>query len=124
MFAYGREPSTRAATAVRAAYGSAQPLRKDTFRQHATYRYGYAKGKYLSREAIQARPAASFLLLAHRVSGAKICPKFLFARVPCPVGRGSVPKEILDIQSGSVFDKEPDDLVMARPGSLVQRCRM
>ena len=76
------------------------------------------------REAIQARPAASFLLLAPRVSGAKICLKFCPAGVPCPVGWGSVPQDILDIQSGSVFDKEPDDLVMARPGSLVQRCRM
>ena len=67
---------------------------------------------------------ASVLLLAPRVSGAKICLKFCPAGVPCPVGWGSVPQDILDIQSGSVFDKEPDDLLMARPGSLVQRCRM
>src|SRR5258707_12790371 len=54
----------------------------------------------------------------------KIRLDFCFACVSRPVGRGGMPEDILQVQSCTAFDEEPDYFIMAAPGSLVQRCRV
>jgi len=42
----------------------------------------------------------------------------------CPISGCRLPENILQIQSCTPFDEEPDYFSMACSGSLVQRCRM
>src|SRR5258706_321076 len=46
------------------------------------------------------------------------------AAVSCPISGCRLPENILQIQSCTPFDEEPDYFTMAAPGGLVQRCRM
>jgi hypothetical protein len=41
-----------------------------------------------------------------------------------PIGWRSPPENVLQVQSCTAFDEEPDYFIMAAPGSLVQRCRV
>jgi hypothetical protein len=64
-----------------------------------------------------------FVLLApHLVTkiGLDFCP----ASVSRPVGRGSLPQDILQIESRTAFDEKSDELTMAGPSGLMQGCRM
>ena len=42
----------------------------------------------------------------------------------CPIGWGSPPENVLQVQSCTVFDEEADYFIMAAPSSLVQWCRV
>jgi hypothetical protein len=54
----------------------------------------------------------------------KICFDFCPARMSRPIGRCSPPENVLQIQSCTPFDEEPDYIIVPSPGSLVQRCRV
>src|ERR1700686_1625843 len=62
-----------------------------------------------------------FPLLALHLA-TKICLDFCLACVPRPFGWRSAPENVLQVQSCTAFDEEPDDFLMAADGSLVQRC--
>jgi len=64
------------------------------------------------------------LLLAPCEVRTKICFNFCPAAVSCPICGCRLPENILQIQSCTPFDEEPDYFTMAAPGGLVQRCRM
>ena len=49
----------------------------------------------------------------------KICFDFCPARMSRPIGRCSPPKNVLQVQSCTAFDKEPDYFIVPSPGSLV-----
>ena len=49
----------------------------------------------------------------------KICFDFCSARMSCPIGRCSPPENVLQVQSCTAFDKEPDYFIVPSPGSLV-----
>src|SRR5271165_1221549 len=54
----------------------------------------------------------------------KVGLDFCSACLSRPVGRGSLPEDILQIQSCTAFDEQSDQFVMAGPSGLMQRCRM
>src|SRR5260370_19661019 len=54
----------------------------------------------------------------------KICLDFCPACMSRPIGWRSPPENVLQVQSCTAFDEEPDYFIMAAPGSLVQRCRV
>src|ERR1700704_3687294 len=64
-----------------------------------------------------------FVLLAPDL-GTKIGLDFCPACVSRPVGRGSLPQNILQIESRTTFDEKSDEFTMAGPGGLMQGCRM
>src|SRR5258706_14781771 len=59
-----------------------------------------------------------------RFSPAMTLPRNTPAAVSCPISGCRLPENILQIQSCTPFDEEPDYFTMAAPGGLVQRCRM
>ena len=63
-------------------------------------------------------------LLAPCELRAKICFNFCPAAVTCPISGCRLPENILQIQSCTPFDEEPDYFTMAAPSGLVQRCRV
>ena len=66
------------------------------------------------------------VLFALLVSGlvTKIGLDFCPACVSRPVGRGSLPQDILQIESRTAFDEKSDEFTMAGPSGLMQGCRM
>jgi hypothetical protein len=64
-----------------------------------------------------------FPLLAPNLAS-KICLDFCPACMSRPIGWRSSPENVLQVQSCTAFDEEPDYFIMAAPGSLVQRCRV
>src|SRR6266481_1986020 len=64
-----------------------------------------------------------FLLFAPNLV-TKIGLDFRPACVSCPVGRGGLPHNILQIESRTAFDEKSDEFTMAGPSGLMQRCRM
>src|SRR2546423_7847416 len=52
----------------------------------------------------------------------KICFDFCLACMSRPIGWRSAPENVFQVESCTAFDEEPDYLLMAAPGSLVQRC--
>ena len=81
--------------------------------------------KWIASERSVILPQRSFLfvlLAPNRVTkiGLDFCP----ACVSRPVGRGSLPQDILQIESRTAFDEKSDEFTMAGPGGLMQGCRM
>ncbi len=64
-----------------------------------------------------------FVLLAPHLV-AKIGLDFCPACVSRPVGRSSLPQDILPIESRTTLDEKSDEFTMAGPGGLMQGCRM
>ena len=54
----------------------------------------------------------------------KVRLQFRVARVLCPVSRRALPEDILQIDSCTSFNEEPNELVMAGESGLMQGCRM
>src|SRR5580693_2851630 len=54
----------------------------------------------------------------------KICFNFRSVCVSRPVGRGTLPEDILQIQSCPAFDEQTDNFHVATQAALMQRCRM
>src|SRR5258707_1890911 len=52
---------------------------------------------------------------------AKIHLDFCSACASCPIGWCCPPENVLQVQSCTALDEEPDHFIMAAPGSLVQR---
>src|ERR1700676_1230347 len=73
--------------------------------------------RYLSTKVVL------FPLLAPK-RATKICLDFCPACLSRPIGWRSPPEDVLQIQSGTAFDEEPDYFLMAGPCSFVQRGRV
>src|SRR5229473_123539 len=77
-----------------------------------------------SRRAVIRLQRIPLHLLSAPVLRTKICLNFSSACVSCPVGWGSVPEDVLQIQSCSAFDEELNQFVIAGCSGLMQRCCM
>ena len=81
--------------------------------------------RWIASEGSVIHPQKSFLfalLVSSLVTkiGLDFCP----ACVSRPVGRGSLPQDILQIESRTTFDEKSDEFTMAGPSGLMQGCRM